>query len=369
MTDIGLDELTFGNGYLIDLGSTLELFGAETDEFLRGSNRWNQVANVWHRLSDEQRGTAWESIAQITPPHVQQAIEILVTADTLAFDGILREYSIKSRGLTLGDSWACQKGILVGAIIPSDTREQVRSHLIKFRSDLVSRFGDGYSGLFHAGDKRCHDHLFRSSSKSWFAESNEHPLRALYYLHLSEISKVHCFLSKSKRDYIEELLRIGTRARNVPDAHQQIKEAVLSELSNVDELLPPVTELVLAQALEKGQSPGDALVDVRNSKDARAYRMQLSKLRTGARVPTVGSRAEVEKYFAELRKLGADWTKDPYEKIRYDTTKVEKAVSVIPRIGPFLSQILPDRANQILGMRLTKPDLVHLFISRWFRRK
>ena len=363
MKTIALEELDERNGYLIDMGSTLDLFRPPTDNFLRGAGQWNAILDLWHRENGRLPGSAWETVVALSPPHVQHAIEIMVTADELAIDAVLLEDGYPVLGFDLSEAWVCQKGILVAADLALKTRQLVRNELMEFHSDLVSRFGT-HPGLFHEGDRRCHDHGSGLLPMSCFEHSYEHPLRALYYLRLSEVSKVHCFLSEAKRNYIEDL-RVS--AKVVPDPHDEVRKAVLAELGNPDDLLPPVAEIVLLHALDSGKSPGDALVDVRNSTEAQEYRNRLRDLRRGARVPTVGGRAEVEAYFAELRDLGKIWMKDPYNRVKYDIGKADKVVSAIPPAGALLAQILPDRAKEALGTLFASPDLVHLFISRWFR--
>ena len=365
MRTIGLEELDERNGYLIDLGSTVDLFSPHTDNFLQGSYQWNAILDSWHAEGGRLQGAVWETMVSESSPEVQQAIEIMVTADELAIDGILVDDARSTLGFDLGESWVCKRGILVAADVALEKRQQVWKELVEFRSDLVNGFGT-YPGLFHMGDKVSHDHGSGLLPMSCFENSQDHPLRALYYLRLSEMAKVHCFLSKTKRDYVEDLM---ASAKVVADPHDEIRKAVLAELRNPEELLPPITEIVLSHALDSGKSPGDALLDVRNSREAREYRNRLRSLRRGARVPTVGSRAEVEAYFSELRELGRIWARDPYDRVKYDTNRVEKAVSAIPRVGSLLAQILPHRAKQIFGRFVGRQDLVQLFISRWFRRE
>ena len=374
MKMVALDKLDERNGYLIDLGSSLDLFDRDTDDFLRGKRRWNDILNVWHAGKGRLRGKAWEKVASITGRHVQQAIEIMVTADNLAIDSAVLEghYMFRqgekwmSTEKILDESWASTQGILVAAEVPSATRQRVRSELAAFQDDLA-RIERANPELRRGGE--FVDHW----PTDWYKYTSESLLRALYYLHLSEVAEVHCFLSDAKRGFLKRVMRISKETgavpepHLVPDPHDEVKKAVLSELRNPDDLLPPITEIVLVHALDSGKSPGDALMDVRNSTEAREYRKELSRLRTGARAPTVGSRAEVEAYFRELRNLGGIWMKDPYERVVYDTVGAGKAVSVIPRVGGLLAHFLPSRAKEILGTFVTPPDSVHLFISRWFR--
>ncbi len=379
MQPVALGDLEYRNNYLIDLGSTLDLFGPDTDNLLSGNrdSRWPETLHWWRIRGQRPPDQLSMVFASMIRPHVHQAIEVMVTADQLAVDEALLEGSKSRLGFDLASSWVCKQGILAAAHVPLQTRQSVRHELAKYHSDLVRNFGDGYPSLFHAGDKRSHDHLFANNrlGLSWFANSNEHPLRALYYLRLSEISKVNCFLSKGKRDYIDELLRVakeisaGRLPSAVPGPHEKVRDAVLSWLKDDDDLLPPIAEIVLVHALKSGKTPGNALLDVRNSAEAREYRNKLRELRWKDRIPTVSGRAEVEKYLHELRELGKIWVKDPHEKVLYDTSKVEKGVSAFPVFGALLAQILPNRAMQILGTSLTPPNMVHLFISRWFRRE
>jgi len=366
MTDLNLKDLRCANRYLIDLGSTLDLFGPRTDGFLRGGGKWNQVLQVW--CEGRGRDAVWEAIADLADHDVQQALETMVTADMIGFDEALQSGSKDRLGFDLTTSWAVQNHILASVSVPHEVREQAWSEIVKHRGDLTRSFGSE-RGLFHAGDKRCHDHGFEQRKRSeWFADSEDHPARALYYLRLSEVAQVPCYLSKKKRSYVDDLVRLGRRARGVDDPHREVKGAVLSCLAEQHGLLPPVAEVVIMQALEKQCSPGEALVEVRRSKEAGAYREKLRELRHGARVRTVAGRADVEAYLDELRVLGAIWKHDPYERIRYNTTKVEKAVSVIPMVGSLLSLILPRRVEQFLGTELGLADPVHVFVSRWFRR-
>ena len=366
MTDFNLKDLHCANSYLIDLGSTLDLFGPRTDGFLRGEGAWSQVLQLWRE--GRRRAAVWEAIAGLADHDVQQAIETMVTADVIAFDQALESGSKGRLGFDLTSSWPVQHGILASVCVPHEVRERAWSEIVKHRNDLTTAFGSE-PGLWHAADKRCHDHGFEHERRSkWFAKSQDHPLRALYYLRLSEVARVPCYLSAKKRSYIEALVRLGTTIRCVSDPHREVREAALSCLAEQHGVLPPVAEIVIRQALEGQCSPGEALVEVRGSKEAVAYREKLRELRLGATVCTVAGRADVETYLDQLRALSAIWKRDPYERIRYDTTKVEKAVSVIPMVGPLLSLVLPRKAEQALGVRLIPPDPVHLFVSRWFRR-
>ena len=356
MNTIPLAQLDTRNGYLIDMSSALDLFGEYTDYFLCGRNQWNVVLDLWRQEKGRLRGQAWEKVAEATPPHVQQAIDILVTADQLAIDGVLLEGD--HHFSSLHSSWASTHGVLVAADVPSKTKHRVQKELEEFRRDICQIQVQPYPYL-------CDD---------WAPRTNENILRALYYSRLSEVAGVHCFLSKAKRDYMEYLLEVGKKTATVsvtqiPNPHGEVMKAVLSELRNPDNLLPPIAEIVLVHALDSGKSPGDALLDVRNSAEAREYRQKLKDLRVGARAPTVGGRAEVEAFFRELRELGGIWIRDPYERVVYNTTRVHKALSAIPTVGPLLAHFLPRRAQEIAGRLVTRPNSVHLFISRWFRKE
>ncbi len=392
MTNTQLAHLRSANNYLIDLGSTLDLFGPDTESFLEGRGRWEEVTQAWHR--SEPRTAVWDTIAELAGPDVQQALETMVTADKIGFDEALASGANDRLGFDLTASWPVRKGILSSVSVPQEVREQAWTEIVEHRNLLRTSFGE-IPGLFHAGDKKCHDHgLQQAPPGRWFAESQDHPLRALYYLRLSEVAGVPCYLSRKKRLYIEDLVQRGRVGRELPDPHADVKSAALACLKNQEGVLPPVAETVIVEALDRGCSPGEALLKVRASAEAVAYRRKLRELRRGGRICTVAHQAEVEKYLNELRELSKTWKTDPYEGIEYDRTRAREMVSAIPKVGAMLSsililngvtdvevtvavmagaasllsQILPLKAGRLLGARLTEPDPVHLFVSRWFRR-
>ena len=369
MSSLKLADLDDSNKYLIDLGSTLDLFGPETDKFLEGRGQWNLILNFWRDAGHDERGVAWEAVAGVATAEIQQALELLVTADTLAFDSALQARSGARLEFDLASSWVCRHEVLVPVDVPDEFRKQVRTELQQFRCHLD---GDApeFQALFHAADKHCHDHGFgMGGAGSWFAESSDHPLRALYYLLLSETAKVHCFLSRAKRQYIEDLSRVGRELKNVDDPHRLVTDTVMGCLDKTPDLLPPVAEIVILHALDRQISPGKALLEVRYSDEATEYRRGLAKLRRGARVPTFSGQAEVVTFLDELRALSMVWLKDPHHLITHDTTWVDNMVSAIPNVGPILAQLLPEAAKQMIPTQwLADPAPFHLFISRWFRR-
>jgi len=371
MSNLRLAELDESNSYLIDLGSTLDLFGESTDDFLNGRHEWNEVLSVWarhgHGRHGHAHGMAWERIAQLASADVQQAIELLVTADHLAFDEALLPGSRDRLGFDLSKSWPFENGILVPVTIPDDVRHTAWADINVHANDLRQVFNVPVD-LFHAADKNCHDHGSANSGGTWFANSDDHPLRALYYLRLSELAKVHCFMSPKKRRYFQYLLESGRSKANVPDPHRDVVNAVLTGLQTDDDLVPPITVLVILEALKHEVSPGKALLRLRAGREATAYRARLSDLRRGARIPILGTTAEVQTILNELRELGAIWTRDPLEHTVYNTLRVVNAVSAIPQVGPLLAQVLPPSATRFAGTLARPPDQVHLFISRWFRR-
>ena len=299
---------------------------------------------------------------------IQQAIELMVTADVIAFDSVLEGASSRRLGFRLSESWAYQNGLLAPVRVPGSVRERAWEEINQFHNPLVSKFGDRYPGLFHAADKRCHDHgrLVEHASGGWFANSSEHPLRALYYLLLAESSQVHCYLSVAKRGYLDELGRIGRKVENSMDPHAEVKDAVLAFLDRHDDVLPPIAEVVLVHALENGLSPGDALLAVRQWPEAVGYRKKLGELRRSAHVPTVASQAEVKNYLDGVRGLGKVWKRDPYEVAGRRWTFVSAAVSGVPYVGPLVAQVVPEVAERIPAGWPGSPDQAKLFVSRWF---
>ena len=364
-----LEDLQKDNSYLIDLGSTLDLFGPATDDFLCGKSKWNEILSSWRwRDKPSRREAAWQTVAMEATREIQQAIELMVTADAIAFDAVLEGESSRRLRFQLSESWAYEKKLLAPVKVPGSVREAASEGIDQFGKDLVSRFGDGYPGLFHAWDKRCHDHgrLVEHGRAAWFANSSDHPLRALYYLLLAEFSHVHCFLSVTKRGYLDHLAGIGREIGEIMDPHTEVKDAVLSRLNTQKDLLPPVAEIVLVHALEEQLAPGDALLAVRQGSEAVAYRQKLRELRHCAQIPTVACQAEVQGYLDELSELAKVWTHDPYKAVGEVSTPVTATVAGIPYVGPLMAQLVPKLAARIPEHWPGSPDQAKLFISRWF---
>ena len=359
---IAIDELRAKHSYFIDLGSTLELFGEATDRFLNGWNdNWSQARSLWHGKTnlgppEIQRYMAWTCVAQAATREIQRAIEIMVTADQIAFDGILT-IDPKKLGFDLSQSWAFQKGILMPAEIAEEQRQESLKKLIQVRSDL-SKLNE--LPLWHQGDKTCHDYGFDlTSGISWFANSVDHPLRAIYYMHLSELAGIPVFMSEAKLRYLEELLKLGIqRNSRIDDAHKKVKDEIIRQPIK----LPPIFETVVVYALENDIPLAHALLEVRKSEEAKSYRKKLIELREQLNIQNAPYQDLVDRYLKELKCFAADWPNVGQTDGKAYIV-VEELLRKIPYAGGFLARILPSQINKLFS----KPDPVHLFVSRWFR--
>ena len=363
---IAIDALRAKHSYLIDLGSTLELFGEATDQFLKGAGRqWNQAIACWNGKTnfgspEIQRSTAWTCVAQAATREIQRAVEIMVTADQIAFDGILT-VDPKKLGFNLSQSWAFQKGILRPVEIAKEQRQERLKELIQISSDL-SKLND--LPLWHQGDKTCHDYGFDlTSGISWFADSGDHPLRAIYYMHLSELAGVPVFMSEAKLRYLDKLLDLGIqRNHKIVDAHKKVKKHIVRESIPSDDILPPIFETVVVYALKKEISPGQALWEVRKSEEAKSYRQKLVDLRKQLTSLNLSHQEIANRYLDGLKSLAAGWSTNR-EMTGTNYMVVKELLRLIPKVGGLLARILPSQIDKLFH----KPDPVHLFVSRWFK--
>ena len=185
-TLVDLEDLKDGNGYLIDIGSTIDLFGVDTEQFLIGAGQPWQFANWdWNRKDksvspEKARIGAWENVCVAANTNVRKAIELLVVSDNLGFDETLSKTS-RLNGLDLSVSFPGHEGILQPVEIPNKTRMQTADYLKGFSADFVSNYYE-VPGLWHPADKDAHDFLEAIDPSTCLAKSFEHPLRAVFYL-------------------------------------------------------------------------------------------------------------------------------------------------------------------------------------------
>lgn len=404
---LSIEDLLEGNSYIVDLGSLPDLFGEQTVDRLSGKRdvNWADAIRLWHNEDhrvqhmsrDAVRSLAWKCAASVLDRPVQRTIESLVVADRLAIDDALL-VTDQRLGFDLEASFVASDGILVQIEVPTATRKVIWERLSDYgTSEMHEIYGNalsprGIQNPFHQGDKTISDFLHRLGGRydaSWFADSHEHPLRALYYLLLSEEFRLPVCLSWYKMNYIDQLLTRNAQEVQFElakpenqrelaalpnpsglDMNVRIKGIIQPQISIAgSSLLPPIVELVTAHALENRLSLGAAALKVRGTEEAMAYRHKLRELRQQFLSPTLPRQSDAARYLQELRTAASIWSKDPYEGIEYITQQAhaEAIVSAIPQVGSLLSTLLPSRLVKALGKRLDAPDPVHLFVSRWFR--
>lgn len=207
-------------------------FGVETEKPLQGeSSVWSGIAHAWNHYKDdpEAQKKVWAEFVPDISRNIQDAIEIVVTSDALTIDDVLVPGSSEQLGFNLQVSWGFKRKILRTIRTPTDVRERVVNQLNRFRATYADdRFEK--SRLFHANDEKAHDYAFERSdlSDKFFANSNDHPICAAYYLGVAEEAGVPYFLSPTKRGFIEALLAAGAANRDPQqDVQNRIKEIVL----------------------------------------------------------------------------------------------------------------------------------------------
>jgi hypothetical protein len=388
MDTIEFECLREQNAYFIDLGSTLEMFSSETLRILADTDsvpQWRHARAAWHndhvlpgRSLRQRRAVAWASAAQVLTPTIQKTIEALVVADRIVLDGLLCLDPARL-GCDLEASLPARRGILARVSIAESTRREIWQVLNEYRGrELEERYGNpsspaGVQNPFHAADKRAHDYMAQLGhpySANWFANSPDHPIRAMYYLLLSEKGGVPSLLSPKKLEYIEHLQQRGIQESTGLDTHESICRAIRPEAPAAPRhMLPPIAELVTVTALERKMNLGAATMLVRDSSEAGSYRRKLAELRAsfmGATWPLV---SEASEYLQKLKEAAAVWQTDPYEGIDYisQVSEIQTLAKLVPHVGSLLGSLLPKRLIKVLGTRLDRSDPVHVFVSRWFR--
>jgi hypothetical protein len=382
------NQLHAVGGAIVDLGSALEIFDADSCEFVSGDGSFGELRQYVNELPTNDRRSyivsSWSRVLRLAQPHEAALgmLEQAVVHDRLIIDRILVDPLIRIRGLPQSpDTLAAYDRIFSHEFfaltdVPESVRQAAAEAIYKNRrifAELTYRPEEP----FYGPDKTLHDALRSVSdvySRHCFATSEDCAERAWFYLSVSNAAQMPLIVSSAKRHYLTFLgakLRATMHAaltkRLLHDDIAAATEALADEVAPSDAPLLPVQEMILVKSLRENLSPLDACLALRNSVEAKEYRAKLRRIYLDLRGPA-DCRQKAQKAITDLTALVAKWRTDPDEEIKYRSYTLQLGkLPMIDWIADGFDPPIEWRLPKWLGTILNSPNPSHVFISSWFR--
>ena len=150
--------------------------------------------------------------------------------------------------------------------------------------------------------KQYIDNLYEITSISTIADTGPTLPRALFYLVLSDSCNAPLFLSPSK-DILLTYVSGMCMSDLLKDIEEETDKLLLNEaidLSKSGISLPPLSEYIFETASKKKTSILNAMIDIRDSRDAKEFRHWLHEVQVNL---TAGTRPGIVKAKTQLNKL------------------------------------------------------------------
>jgi hypothetical protein len=171
--------------------------------------------------------------------------------------------------------------------------------------------------------------------------------RAHFYLELARELGIPLNIDPVRSAYLlatlgkaNEAFPGGVPARVVQDFINRITAEEKDDLFVFDLTIPPVAELVLRTAQRRRISLGTAVLEVRNSKNAKTFRDWCSRLFSLREEGGIGVRNESRRMKAEFTKACETWASDAAEGVDYKTRKI--SLGDLPLVGKILKAVNMD---------------------------
>lgn len=189
-----------------------------------------------------------------------------------------------------------------GSIVHSILDDQIYKIIAK----NISRYGET-DDYIHYIDRL---HEITTTSISTIADTGPPTLpRALFYLVLSDSCNAPIFLSPSKDNLLTYVSGMCT-SDLLKDIEEETDRLLLNEVKDLSKSgisLPPLAEHIFETARKKKISIMKALIDIRDSKDAKEFRNWLHDIQVNLTAGTRPGIVKAEKQIVKLQKKVQKW--------------------------------------------------------------
>ena len=219
-------------------------------------------------------------------------------------------------------------------------------------------------------DKPLHDQYYDSSEfLLCFANSNQGLLRALFYMEMADFSRLPVFLSEQKSAILGlfDITTLDPHKCVVDRTDEAIRNGYNpSELQLLSLDIPPVFEMIVGTAKQNKSNLLESALRIRESREARAYRLNLAQLfyyvglGRGGLLKVQQILSEVTKASEEMRDEYRAMERSEGRYLKYKMAQIPSMARLLKSTG-YPKGLLPYDV-------LDRPDAYICFVAEWYKQ-